>query len=301
MVDIGIKPGVMSAFVTPFDENGKVKVSAIKEIVDFQLERGLQGIYVCGSTGEGMAMSEDERMLVAEAVTKAAAGRAQVVVHVGATDTATAVRLAKHAASVGATGLSSVPPYYYKHHKVYVEDYYREVASATNLPFLAYHVPVLGAGISFDSLLALMDIPNIVGMKYTEDNLEVLYKFKEKKPDCICFMGHDAMLLSALVLGANGGIGAFYNVMPQGFANVYKYFADGDLSAAMNEQLRIDHYITLMKKYMLTANQIPIKAVLKSFGVDAGIPRKPVRQIEPDAYAALVSELRKDGFYEIYK
>ncbi len=295
-----IQPGVMSAFLTPFNEDGSVKESAIREEVDFQLARGLDGLYVCGSTGEGMLMNAEERMQVAESAVQAAAGRSQVVVHVGVPDEGTAIALAKHAEQIGAQGLSAVPPYYYKHHKEYVISYYRNIAASTELPFLIYFIPSLVVGLDFSMLHELMKEPHIVGMKWTEDNLEPLYNFKEKHPDKLAFMGHDAMMLCALLLGANGGIGAFYNVMPAGFSRVYHSFMQGDLQAALEEQRQIDHFIAVIKKYMLSANQVPLKAVMKALGVDVGVPRRPIPPIAREAEEAMIRELRNDGFFSLY-
>jgi len=296
-----VLPGVLSAFLTPFNENGKVKESAIGELVDFQIDRGISGLYVCGSTGEGMMLQPEERMQVAEAVVKAAKGRTQVIVHVGTPDTDSAVALAKHAEKIGAQGVSAVPPYYYKHHKDFVVDYYKAIASATDLPLLVYYVPVLVAGLTFDTLLDLMKIPNVAGMKYTEDNFEVMYKFRETNRDKIVFTGHDAMMLSGLVMESDGGIGAFENVMPQGFGNVFRAFHAGDLQTAQKEQLQVNHFINIMKKYMLSANQAPLKAVLRAYGVDCGIPKLPARPLSAEAEDALVRELKDEGFFELYK
>ena len=296
-----IMPGVMSAFLTPFNEDDSIKEAAIKELVDFQVERGLNGIYVCGSTGEGMVMNEDERMQTAEAVVKAVRRRVQVIVHVGSPDTGTAVRLAKHAKHIGAQGISAVPPYYYKHHREFVIHYYREISEATDLPLLVYHVPSQTVGLTYETLTALMEIPHIAGMKYTEDNLEVLCRFKEEmRHDCLAFMGHDAMLLSGLVLGATGGIGAFYNVMPKGFSAVYEAYQSGDLVRAVKEQRQLNHYITLMKQFMLSANQAPLKAVLKSYGVDCGVPRHPVLPLDQEKEKELIAALKKEHYFEIY-
>ncbi len=297
----GIKPGVMSAFLTPFNEDGSVKVSAISELVDFHIESGLNGLYLCGSTGEGMAMSEEERMLVTETVTKAVAGRCQVIVHVGATDTDTAVRLAKHAKAAGATGLSSVPPYYYKHHKDFIYDYYEAVSNATDLPFLAYHMPAFGIGLSFDFLTDLMKLPNMAGMKYTDDNLEILRKFKDLLPDRIVFMGHDAMLLSSLVLGSDGGIGGFPNVLPKESVSIFNRYMAGDFEGARAEEWRTIRFITIIKKYMTSALQAPLKGILKELGVDVGVPRRPVRPITEDARTAMIRELREAGFFDNYR
>lgn len=296
-----IKPGVMSAFLTPFDEKGRVKESAIGELVDFQVQRGLNGLYVGGSTGEGMVMNVEERMQVAEAVVKAAAGRVQVIVHVGTPDTNSALELAKHAKAIGAQGISSVPPYYYKHHKQFVMDYYRELSRATDLPILAYYVPALVAGLDFGSLLELMQMPNIVGMKYTEDNFEVMYKFIEQTDhEKIVFTGHDALMLSGLCMDSNGAIGAFENVMPGGFAKVYRAFHAGDFQTAREEQLRLNHFINVMKQYMLSANQAPLKAVLRGFGVDCGVPRLPAQPLSQQAEEALLTQLRSENFFAVY-
>ncbi len=297
-----IKSGVMSAFITPFREDGFIKENAVGELVDFQVERGLDGIYVCGSTGEGMVMNEEERMQVAELVVKAVRGRVQVIVHVGTPDTKTAVRLAEHAKHIGAQGISAVPPYYYKHHKNFVKGYYKDLAQATDLPLLVYHVPSQTVGLTYETLTELMELPHVAGMKYTEDNLEIMCRFKEQMgEDCLTFMGHDAMLLSGLVLGANGGIGAFYNVMPRGFANVYKAFLQGDLTEAVKEQRQINRFITMMKQYMLSANQAPIKAVLRAYGVDCGVPRRPALSLEEDREKDLIAALKKKGYFELYR
>ena len=296
-----IRPGVMSAFLTPFDEEGRIKESAIREMVDFQIERGIGGFYVNGSTGEGMVMSEEERMQVAEAVVKAAAGRTQVIIHVGTTATDSAVRMAKHAERIGADGVSAIAPFYYNHHMSFVMDYFKDIATATELPFLAYHFSV-NTTLSYADIMNLYEIPNVVGIKYTMDNLELLEKFKENRPDKLVFMGHDAMMLPAVTLRADGDIGAFPNVMAAGFKRVWDNFHSGNFGEAMEEQLRINGYIATMKKYMLTAVQAPLKAVMREYGVDCGLElRRPAKPLDEEKAAQLIAELKRDGYFDIYK
>jgi len=183
-----------------------------------------------------------------------------------------------------------------------VVDYYRDVATSTSLPLLAYHIPSLVAGLDFNTLIELMEIPNIVGMKYTEDNFEVLYKFIEMTDNKkIVFTGHDAMMLSGLVMGSDGAIGAFENIMPEGFSKAFRAFKAGDFVAAQQEQFRLNHFISIIKKYMLTANQAPIKAALKAYGVDVGLPKLPAKPTSDEAAKALVAELRAEGFFDLYK
>ncbi len=293
--------GVYSAILTPFNADGTIKESAIKEIVDFQVERGIIGFYVNGSTGEGMVMSEEERMQVVEAVVKAAAGRVQTVVHVGTTATDSAVRMAKHAAKVGAAGVSAISPFYYSHDKSFVMDYFREISSATDLPFLAYH-STEGVALSYNDILELFKMPNVAGLKYTMDNLEILCRFKEFHPDKLIFMGHDAMTLSALVSRADGNIGAFPNVMPAGFTKVFNEFQAGNITEAMHEQHRLNHFITILKQHMLSANQAPLKVVLQAYGIDCGTDlRRPAKGLDKETADHLIACLKKDGYFDIYK
>lgn len=296
-----INPGVLSAILTPFNEDGSVRESAIKEIVDFQVERGIGGFYVNGSTGEGLVMSEEERMQVVEAVVKASAGRAQVIAHVGTTATDSAIRMAKHAEKVGADGISAISPFYYSHDISFIMEYFYGIAQATDLPFLAYNSSQ-SVVLSYKNILDLYKIPNVVGLKYTMDNLEVLGKFKEFHPEKLIFMGHDAMLFAALTAGADGDIGAFPNAMPAGFAKVWKDFQAGNFAEAMEEQKRINHFITIMKNYMLTANQAPLKAVMNAYGVDCGVElRRPAKPLTKEAEEQLISTLRSEGYFDIYK
>ncbi len=296
-----INQGVFSAILTPFNEDGSIRESAIKEIVDFQVERGATGFYVNGSTGEGMVMSEEERMQVVEAVVKASAGRAQVIAHVGTTATDSAVRMAKHAEKVGADGISAVSPFYYKHDIGLVLEYFKAIALSTDLPFLVYNNSE-GTVLNYNNILELYKIPNIVGLKYTVDNLEILGKFKEFNPDKMVFMGHDAMMLHAIIAGADGNIGAFPNVMPAGFVKVWNDFKANNLVDAMHEQRRINHFITIMKQHMLTSVQAPLKAVMQEYGVDCGTAlRRPAKGLDKDTADHLIACLKKDGYFDIYK
>ena len=296
-----IKPGIMSAFLTPFNDDGSVREKAISELVDFQIERGIGGFYVNGSTGEGMVMSEEERMQVAEAVVKATAGRTQVIIHVGTTSTDSAIRMAKHAEKIGADGISAIPPFYYNHHMSFITDYFRDIAAATELPFLIYHSSV-NTTLSYGDIMSLYEVPNIVGIKYTMDNLELLQKFKDNRPDKLVFMGHDAMMIPAITLKADGDIGAFPNVMPAGFRRAWDNFNSGNFGDALEEQKQMNHYIAIMKKYMLSAVQAPIKAVMHEYGVDCGLMlRRPAKPLDEEKASQLIKELRNEGYFDIYK
>ena len=298
-----IEGGVMPAFITPFDENGKIIDSGVKELIEYHLESGLDAFYVGGSTGEAMIMTPEDRMHIAEISVKYVAGRAPVIVHVGTPDTETAVKLAKHAKKIGADGISSVPPYYYKMSKEYIKEFYRAIAEAAELPFLIYNIPQLtGVSISSAFMIEMMEIPNIIGLKFTDTNLEEFRKIKAYENGRIkAFIGYDAMLLCALMMGGDGGIGSFYNIMPRAFSRVYDSFKEGDYEEAKETQWKIDKYIAIIKKYLSPANQPAIKVILKEMGFNSGTTRGPILPLKDDVSQAMHGELRKEGFFEFVR
>lgn len=295
--------GAWPAFITPFDEKGEVIESAVRECADYMIESGLDGLYVGGSTGEGMIMSKEQRMQVAELCISQAAGRVPVVVHVGTADTKTAVELARHAGKAGADGISSVPPYYYRMSKRYIKEFYTEIAKAAEVPFLIYNIPLLtGVSIGYDFMVEMMEVPNIIGLKYTDTNLEIMRQIKDYENGRInVMMGYDAMLLSALALGADGGIGSYYNIMPKPFARLYDYYQSGDIPAARELQWKIDRYIMVIKQYLEPANQAAIKAILNFQGIGAGTTMKPILPLEESRAQAMIEELKAGGFFEFIR
>jgi len=295
--------GAIPAFITPFTTEGKIIDSAAKELADYHIEAGLDAFYVGGSTGEAMIMNAESRMHIAEVVTKHVAGRVPVIVHVGAADTETAVQLAKHAEKIGADGISSVPPYYYKMSKEYIKEHYMAIASSTSLPFLIYNIPMLtGVSINSDFMIEMMEVENIIGLKYTDTNLEEFRKIKAYDNGRIkAFMGYDAMFLSALIMGADGGIGSFYNIMPRGFAGVYDNYVSGNYESARELMWKIDRYIAIIKKYINPANQPALKAVLKEIGIDCGTTKAPILPLKDSTRQDMIADLRKNGFFEFIK
>ena len=298
-----ITGGVMPAFITPFDENGKIIDSGVKELIEYHLESGLDAFYVGGSTGEAMIMSLEDRMHIAEIAVEYVANRAPVIVHVGAPDTESAVKLAIHAKKIGADGISAVPPYYYKMSREYIKEFYRAIAEAAQLPFLIYNIPQLtGVSISSDFMIEMMEIPNIIGLKFTDTNLEEFRKIKAFENGRIkAFIGYDAMLICALMMGGDGGIGSYYNIMPKAFARVYDSFQAGNYEEAKETQWQIDRYIAIIKKYLAPANQPAIKVILKEMGFNSGMTRGPILPMKENVCQMMLEELRKEGFFDFVR
>jgi N-acetylneuraminate lyase len=295
--------GAIPALITPFTEEGNIMEDALKELIDFHLEGGLDAFYICGSTGEGMIMDPERRMHIAEIVVNYVAGRVPVIVHVGTADTETAIALARHADKIGADCISSVPPYYYKMSREYIKEYYAAVASSTQLPFLVYNIPMLtGFSISSEFMIEMANIKNVIGLKFTDTNLEEFRAIKAYENGRIkAFMGYDAIFLSALVMGADGGIGSYYNIMPRAFADVYDSFIEGKHEQAKEIMWQIARYILIVKKYLNPANQPALKVILKEIGINCGTTKAPILPLKESVKNDLLDDLRRNGFFEFIK
>lgn len=270
----------------------------LAELVNYFIQQGVAGLYVCGSTGEGLLMSEEEREIVAQVAVTTAAERIPVIVHVGAPATFMAERLAAHAAEIGADAIASIPPLYYIVGRKEVGAYYRRLKKAADdLPLYFYNIPYL-LNISLDTELAhsLYEEGSIQGMKYTHNDILTFRGIMEACGNSLNILsGPDEHLLNFLVMGAHGGIGTTYNCMPKVYVDLYQAWTSGDIPLAQELQYLANRIISILAEY----NMIPaVKAVMQMKGRDCGAPRGPFLPLSDEQKSALKSELDELGFFE---
>lgn len=288
--------GIYPAIVTPFTASGHLDEEAVGKLASFLIERGVDGFYVGGTTGEGLLQSsETRRRMVQLIVERARHSQTRVIAHVGACSTDDAVALAKAAADVGADAVSSIPPVFYRVSFAGLCEYYRTVAEATDLPLLIYHIPALsGVGLSLGEMGRLLDLENVVGIKFSDYNHFFLRQIREHHPESIVFSGNDEVFLPALVMGAHGSIGLTLNFMPQMYVGIYRAYRQGDLAEAQRLQFLANRTIEIViERGSLGA----CKAMMKMLGIDCGLPRGPVMPIEGAASDELRQELESVGFF----
>ena len=285
--------GILPALVTPFDAAGRFNPGACEQLVERLYGAGVEGLYVCGTTGEGVLQTVAERKEVAELVLKVTPAGKQVMVHVGASCLNEAIELARHAADSGAAAVSSLPPagpYGFED----VRNYYRALAEATDLPLVVYYMPA--GGVSFTTIpqiLELCAIPNVVGLKFTDHDM---YKLSEvKQSGAVIFNGYDEVLCAGLLMGADGGIGSFYNLVPELFLKVYDDARAGQWGAARETQRRINQLITLTLRFPLFG---ALKTILGWSGIDCGPVRGPRRDLSIEEKLALRRLIEEAGFEE---
>jgi N-acetylneuraminate lyase len=281
--------GVLPALVTPFDENERLDEGRLRAIVDFLIGRGVDGLYVTGSTGEAFMMSPEERKHALEVVTDEVKGRVPVIAHIGAISTHLSIDLAKHAEKAGADALSSVPPFYWGFSQDQIVSYYTDITASTGLPMCAYNVPLAGL-FGFDLIKRLAGIPGVEGIKYTAPTHHEIMRIKaEIGNDFIIYSGADEMAMSGLAFGADGIIGSFYNTIPEVYLALNAAVAAGDMEKAKALQ-EVGNAIIF---FTLARNPIAaIKRTMAWQGADAGYCRKPFGNF----YSAAEEEKLKDEF-----
>ena len=202
-----------AALMTPCDADENIAHGCLKKLVAHVKGLGIDGLYVGGSTGEGLLHSVDERIAVFNTVAEAAGDSARIA-HVGAISTRDAVTLAKGAAASGYDAVSAIPPIYFPHRKEAIFAYYQDILAATDLPLIIYNIPAMsGVSFSLDDLGRLLNLPGVAGIKQTAIDMYQMEQLARAFPGKILLNGYDEMLLAGLSMGANGGIGSTYNIL----------------------------------------------------------------------------------------
>jgi aminobutyraldehyde dehydrogenase len=285
--------GVLTALATPFAADDSPDLRRLRDVVDRSIRGGVHGVVACGSTGEFTALTSDERRLVVETVVDQAAGRVPVIAQTGATSTAEAIKLSRHAQSVGADVIMPVAPYY---EPLSVEEtltYLRAVAGSVDIPVMIYNLPVAtGVDLDPDTVGALArEVENIRYIKNTTTDMAQSAALIHNHGDVLStFVGWDSLLLPALVEGAAGVMAGTANVLPTELVAVYDAVKAGDLEEARRVWSRIHPLLdAIMHEPFIAA----VKAGMAAVGFPVGAPRAPVAELDPDA-AARITKLAKE-------
>jgi len=285
--------GILPAIITPFDAEYRVNEKALESLLKRLYAAGVHGVYACGQTGEGLLQTVDQRKRVAEIVMANSPKGKHVVIHVGAYRPDEALELARHASSIGATAVSSLPPiggYSFAE----ARSYYQRIAASSDIPVLVYFFPEVCPAIqTVDQIIELIEIPNIVGLKFTDHNVYHLETLKQTGK--IVFSGRDEILSSGIFMGADGGVGTFYNVVPGLFVQLFELATQDQWPQARVVQKKINGLIrTTLRFPMLQA----VKQTLAWSGIDCGPCLAPRRPLSADERELLRAVLNQSGCEE---
>jgi len=278
--------GPYSAIFTPFDANGAINFQMLASIADYQIDNGIQGFFACGSTGEGLLLSEDERQEVVKQLIGHVKGRAKVIAHVGHPSSDVAARMARNAADAGADWIASVAPIYHGTTFEGAKRHYATIAGATDLPFMIYS---LGGVIDSNRDTAFFDIPHVCGLKYTGANFYSVQQLARKLGRPVTLMsGFDEQFVAGQSFGFHGGIGTTFNFAPQYYSKIYRNYHAGDIAKAAEVQAEINQVTDLMVQY---ENWSYRKAIMRYIGFDCGACRAPYAPLTESEYESFGKQL----------
>lgn len=285
--------GIIPALISPIDENEKINLPVLNQLINDLLAKGADGFYLCGATGEGLALATEQRMILAQEAIKTLGKRKPCIVQVAAGDLADAVRLAKHAEQCGAAAISATPPLFFSYDKDDVYNYYKKLADAVSIPLMIYYNPAAGFHINADIAAKMFEIDNVTAIKWTSSDYYQMMRLKDiTQGEMNIINGPDEMLLMGLCAGADGGIGTTYNFMLDIIRGIYDNFIGGDLAAAREYQMRANRIISVLMNYKI----IPAaKIILEAQGYAVGNATYPMKRYSNAEKLDIIAKMRAAG------
>jgi 2-dehydro-3-deoxy-D-pentonate aldolase len=289
--------GVLLPIITPFDEKVRIDEQVMRQLVDFHIGAGVQGLFVLGSTGQGPAMTTEERKQAAAIALDQARSRVPMVIHVGTADAGSTVELAEHAAAHKADAVAIVPPYYYSDHTEYeILAHYKAVAKAVPLPVFIYENPKY-SGISISPGLAVRmkeQVPALKGIKVAYGQ-GALLEYVRLLPDVSIFTGN-ADLFGLVPFGLAGMINPPTSFVPELCVALFKALDSKDYTRAVEAQKRVDTAARLVAGRLRKYGRVPLQEVfrMRGFAVKR-FPKWETEQMPKEEIAKLERELRDAG------
>ncbi len=265
--------GCATAIATPMKADGSINYEEFGKLIDWQIENGIDGLVICGTTGESATMTDDEHREVIRYGIERVNHRVPVIAGAGSNDTAYAIELSKDAEKLGADALLQVTPYYNKTSQRGLVKHFSAIADAVNIPIVLYNVPSrTGVSIGIDTYKELAKHPNITAVKESSGNMGVVAQISAYT-DLDIYSGNDDEALCCLALGGKGLISVTANVAPREKHNEIMKFLEGKHDEALEIQKKL---LALDKAMFMDVNPIPVKAALNIMGFSAGECRLPL-------------------------
>jgi len=288
--------GIIPPMTTPFTEQGTVYEEGLRRLVDFQVEKGSHGLFICGTYGSGPIMTLEQRKKVHEIVVDQAKGRIAVVAHVGTASTEQSVELARHAESVGIEYVSSISPYYFHHDDRAVVEYFRALVESVKVPVYVYNNPNATHVKITPKLLQNLAAVGVQGIKDSGFNyidFTHLVLALEDRPAFRFIVGTEGIALPAFMVGAKGCISGLANAFPEIMVELWDLFQAGRYEEASRLQLKVNRARQIL--HIPSSTNAACYAALNARGIDVGIPKLPVLPVEKDKEKAMLAGFREIG------
>ncbi|MEH6907329.1 4-hydroxy-tetrahydrodipicolinate synthase [Neobacillus drentensis] len=281
---------LLTAMVTPFDQNGEVDFNATRNLVDYLIENGTDGIVVAGTTGESPTLSSEEKVALFQFVVAVVNGRVPVIAGTGSNNTRASISLTKQADEAGVDGIMLVAPYYNKPSQEGMYQHFKAIAESTSLPIMIYNIPGRCAvNISVETLVRLSQLPNIVAVKEASGNLDAMAEIISRTPsDFSLYSGDDGLTLPVLAIGGTGVVSVASHVIGNEMKDMIQLFKNGQVQEAASAHRRL---LPIMKALFTAPNPAPVKAALNINGVNVGGLRLPLLPLSDEEKSGLQAVL----------
>ena len=278
--------GIIPAMVTPLDQNERVDESGIRELVNYLIDSGVHGIFVCGSQGESYALTENEKRKVIEISVDEANGRVPVYAGTGAVTTEATIQLSRHAIDAGADAVTIVTPYFIKPSQDELYAHYKRIAESVDIPILIYNNPGrTHVNLEAETVRKLAEIDNIVGIKDSSGDLTLTAQYIMECPDEFAVLaGRDSLILATLLYGGKGAVAATANVAPRLVVGIYESFIKGEIDKARELQFKL---LKLRLTFTLGTFPVVMKEAMTLIGKPSGPAKSPVAPLPEDKKAKL--------------
>ena len=297
--------GVIPAFYACYDKEGSVSAEGVKALTRHLIAKGVKGVYVGGSSGECIYQHPDERKAVLEAVMSEAKGKLTVIAHVACNNTADSVELAAHAEACGVDAIAAIPPIYFHLPEHAIAAYWNAMsAAAPNTEFVIYNIPQLaGTALTMSLLHTMLENPNVVAVKNSSMPTQDIQMFKDAgiaargENGFVVFNGPDEQFVSGLAMGADGGIGGTYAVMPELFLKMYELVHKGEMEAARALQYKADRIIYKMCEAHGNLYAVQKEILRRMYGLELGGVRAPLPGLAPadEAVVAAAEQMIREA------
>ena len=286
--------GAATAIITPFDNYNKVDYAKFAELIDWQIAEGINAIVVCGTTGEGSTLTDEEHRAVLKFAAEKINGRVPMIAGTGSNDTDYAIDMTKYACEIGSDAMLVVSPYYNKATQNGLIKSFTAIADASTKPLILYNVPSrTGCNILPKTAAALADHPNIVAIKEASGNISQIAELASLTRDKLdIYSGNDDQIVPVLSLGGMGVISVLSNIMPKKTVEICTKFFEGDVKGSARMQLDL---LPLINALFCEVNPIPVKAAMAAMGFSANALRLPLTQMEPEHEAHLLELMRRES------
>ncbi len=285
--------GAATAIITPF-KNGQVDYEKFKELINWQIENGIDAIVAVGTTGEGPTLTDEEHREVIRFCVNEVAGRVPVIAGTGSNDTAYAIELTKFAYEVGADAVLLVTPYYNKATQKGLVQSFLAVADSADIPCILYNVPSrTGCNLTAESCAQLAKHKNIVAVKEASGNISQVAKIRELCGDNLdIYSGNDDQIVPVMSLGGKGVISVLSNLLPKETSRMCHAFLEGNVQESLDLQIK---YLSLVDALFCEVNPIPVKCAMSKMGFCENSVRLPLTVMEEKNEAHLVECMKKAG------